>query len=553
MRSIAIGVSDFRNIIANNCFYVDKTKFIEELVNDMTAVHLITRPRRFGKTLNLSMLKYFYDIEGNTENRKLFDGLYISNSLAMSEQGKYPVIFLSFKDVKADSSLEMMENIAILMKNLYDKFEYIREKLNQSNLMEFDEIWLKKDNANLRGALLNLCSYLKEYYNQDVILLIDEYDTPMVSAYEHGYYDEIKMFFTTLYGSALKENPALKKAVLTGGIMRISKENIFSGLNNVKVNSILEDDFAEYFGITEKEVEKSLIEYGLEERLPEVQKWYNGYIFGGVRVYNPFSITNFLDRKKIMPYWVNTSSNTLINKVLKEASSSIFEELSKLFQRKTINKTIDVYSNFNELKNTEQIWYLLTNAGYLTPVEEIDFGKYSIRIPNEEVHYFFERDFIRNFLGSVDNFDRTLSYLLEGDFDNFTYELENIMLNSVSCFDFNSNSKESHYHVFILGMLLGLRRRYYIHSNREGGRGRYDLVVEPMEKSKNGLVIEFKVAKEKEDLEKASEEALAQIEEKRYYEGLRDRGVEKIILVGISFYQRDFKLQGKIIKGVVAI
>lgn len=553
MRSIAIGVSDFRNIIANNCFYVDKTKFIEELVNDMTAVHLITRPRRFGKTLNLSMLKYFYDIEGNTENRKLFDGLYISNSLAMSEQGKYPVIFLSFKDVKADSSLEMMENIAILMKNLYDKFEYIREKLNQSNLMEFDEIWLKKDNANLRGALLNLCSYLKEYYNQDVILLIDEYDTPMVSAYEHGYYDEIKMFFTTLYGSALKENPALKKAVLTGGIMRISKENIFSGLNNVKVNSILEDDFAEYFGITEKEVEKSLIEYGLEERLPEVQKWYNGYIFGGVRVYNPFSITNFLDRKKIMPYWVNTSSNTLINKVLKEASSSIFEELSKLFQRKTINKTIDVYSNFNELKNTEQIWYLLTNAGYLTPVEEIDFGKYSIRIPNEEVHYFFERDFIRNFLGSVDNFDRTLSYLLEGDFDNFTYELENIMLNSVSCFDFNSNSKESHYHVFILGMLLGLRRRYYIHSNREGGRGRYDLVVEPMDKRKNGLVIEFKMAKEKEELEKASEEALAQIEEKRYYEGLRDRGVERIILVGISFYQRDFKLQGKIIKGVVAI
>lgn len=547
MRPIAIGVSDFRNIIANNCFYVDKTKFIEELVNDMTAVHLITRPRRFGKTLNLSMLKYFYDIEGNTENRKLFDGLYISNSLAMSEQGKYPVIFLSFKDVKADSSLEMMENIAILMKNLYDKFEYIREKLNQSNLMEFDEIWLKKDNANLRGALLNLCSYLKEYYNQDVILLIDEYDTPMVSAYEHGYYDEIKMFFTTLYGSALKENPALKKAVLTG-IMRISKENIFSGLNNVKVNSILEDDFAEYFGITEKEVEKSLIEYGLEERLPEVQKWYNGYIFGGVRVYNPFSITNFLDRKKIMPYWVNTSSNTLINKVLKEASSSIFEELSKLFQRKTINKTIDVYSNFNELKNTEQIWYLLTNAGYLTPVEEIDFGKYSIRIPNEEVHYFFERDFIRNFLGSVDNFDRTLSYLLEGDFDNFTYELENIMLNSVSCFDFNSNSKESHYHVFILGMLLGLRRRYYIHSNREGGRGRYDLVVEPMDKSKNGLVIEFKVAKEKEELEKASEEALAQIEEKRYYEGLRDRGIKRIILVGISFYQRDFKLQGKIIK-----
>lgn len=547
MRPIAIGVSDFRNIIANNCFYVDKTKFIEELVNDMTAVHLITRPRRFGKTLNLSMLKYFYDIEGNTENRKLFDGLYISNSLAIKEQGKYPVIFLSFKDVKALNAKDMFVQLRILISNLFNQYKDIRDSLDERDKINFERIWYGEEGQNYNDSLKFLANCLKEYYNQDVILLIDEYDTPMVSAYEHGYYDEIKMFFTTLYGSALKENPALKKAVLTG-IMRISKENIFSGLNNVKVNSILEEDFAEYFGITEKEVEESLIEYGLEERLPEVQKWYNGYIFGGVRVYNPFSITNFLDRKKIMPYWVNTSSNTLINKVLKEASSSIFEELSKLFQRETINKTIDVYSNFNELKNTEQIWYLLTNAGYLTPVEEIDFGKYSIRIPNEEVHYFFERDFIRNFLGSVDNFDRTLSYLLEGDFDNFTYELENIMLNSVSCFDFNSNSKESHYHVFILGMLLGLRRRYYIHSNREGGRGRYDLVVEPMDKSKNGLVIEFKVAKEKEDLEKASEEALAQIEEKRYYEGLRERGVEKIILVGISFYQRDFKLQGKIIK-----
>lgn len=552
MRPIAIGVSDFRNIIANNCFYVDKTKFIEELVNDMTAVHLITRPRRFGKTLNLSMLKYFYDIEGNTENRKLFDGLYISNSSAIKEQGKYPVIFLSFKDVKALNAKDMFVQLRILISNLFNQYKDIRDSLDERDKINFERIWYGEEGQNYNDSLKFLANCLKEYYNQDVILLIDEYDTPMVSAYEHGYYDEIKMFFTTLYVSALKENPALKKAVLTG-IMRISKENIFSGLNNEKVNSILEEDFAEYFGITEKEVEESLIEYGLEERLPEVQKWYNGYIFGGVRVYNPFSITNFLDRKKIMLYWVNTSSNTLINKVLKEASSSIFEELSKLFKGETIEKSIDIYSNFNELKSSKQIWYLLTNTGYLTPVEEIDFGKYSIRIPNEEVHYFFERDFIDKFLGDMDEFNNIFNYLLEGDFDNFTYELENIMLNSVSCFDFNSNSKESHYHVFILGMLLGLRRRYYIYSNREGGRGRYDLVVEPMDKSKNGLVIEFKVAKEKEDLEKVSEEALAQIEEKRYYEGLRDRGVEKIILVGISFYQRDFKLQGKIIKGVVTI
>lgn len=546
MRPIGIGVSDFKKIITTGCFYVDKTKFIEEITNNRAEVQLITRPRRFGKTLNLSMLKYFYDIEERDENRKLFNGLYIESSPVMSEQGKYPVIFLSFKDIKERTAQEMKGNLENLLKDLYNDYQYIRKNLNESELIDFDNIWLKNDSSNLAKSLLNLCKYLKKYYNQDVILLIDEYDTPMVSAYENGYYEEIKSFFTGLFGSSLKENPALKKAVLTG-IMRISKENIFSGLNNVKVNSILEENFAEYFGITEEEVEKSLVEYGMESKLPEVQKWYNGYIFGGVRVYNPFSITNFLDRKKIMPYWVNTSSNSLINKVLKEANNSIFDELSKIFQRETIEKTIDAYSNFNELKNSKQIWYLLTNAGYLTPVEEVDYGKYSLRIPNEEVHYFFQRDFIDKFLGDEDDFNNVLAHLLEGDFEEFTYELENIMLNSVSCFDFNANSKESHYHVFILGILLGIRREYYIHSNRESGRGRYDLMLEPMDKSKNGLVIEFKVAKDEGNLEIASKEALSQIEAKKYDVELRERGVKNIILVGMSFYKKEFKVLGKIL------
>lgn len=391
-RRIGIGVSDFKNIIAGNCFYVDKTKFIEDLVNDMTAVHLITRPRRFGKTLNMSMLKYFYDIEEKDENRKLFGELYISKSPVMKEQGKYPVIFLSFKDIKALNANDMFTQLRVLISNLFSQYKNIRESLDERDKINFDRIWYGEEGQNYNDSLKFLTRCLKEYYNQDIILLIDEYDTPIVSAYEHGYYDEIKLFFTILFGSVLKENPSLKKAVLTG-IMRISKENIFSGLNNVKVNSILEEEFAEYFGITEKEVEESLIEYQLQDRLAEVQKWYNGYIFGGVRVYNPFSITNFLDRKKIMPYWVNTSNNALINKVLKEASSSIFEELFKLFKGNIIEKTIDIYSNFNELRNTEQIWYLLINAGYLTPVEEIDFDEYSIKIPNEEIYYFFEREF----------------------------------------------------------------------------------------------------------------------------------------------------------------
>ena len=547
MRKIGIGVSDFKDIIEQEYFYVDKTKFIEEISENGAIVQLITRPRRFGKTLNMSMLRYFYDISGKDTNRKLFNNLYIENSATIEEQGKYPVIFISFKDIKALTIEEMYSQVRTLISEIYDNYKFLRENLDERDRVIFDKIWTEDKSGNYFNSLKQLAKYLKEYYNQDVILLIDEYDTPMVSAYENGYYDEIKSFFTGLFGSALKENPALKKAVLTG-IMRISKENIFSGLNNIRVNTILESDFSQYFGLTEKEVENSLVEYGLEARLDEVQKWYNGYIFGGVRVYNPFSITNFLDRKKIMPYWVNTSSNSLINKVLKEANSSIFEELSRLFQRETISKTIDIYSNFNELNSPEQIWYLLTNSGYLTPVEEIDFGKYSIRIPNEEVHYFFERDFISHFLGSIDNFDKTLEYLLSGDLEDFSYELESIMESNVSCFDFTSKSKESHYHVFILGMLLGLRRKYYIHSNREGGRGRYDLVVEPMDKSKNGLVIEFKVARSKEELLSSSEEALKQIEEKNYTRELKMRGIKRVVLVGISFYQREFEVVGKVIE-----
>ncbi len=544
MKPIGIGIDDFREIILTNSFYVDKTKFIEEIEKDTSKVQLITRPRRFGKTLNMSMLKYFYSIENRDKNRELFSNLYIEKSPIFLEQGKYSVIFLSFKDIKATSISEMIDGIKSLMKNLYDSFEYVRERLNPSNLIEFDEIWLKKDENTLKNSLVNLTKYLYQYYNQEVILLIDEYDTPIISAYEYGYYDEIKTFFTTMYGSVLKGNLSLRKAVLTG-IMRISKENIFSGLNNIKVNSILERDFSEYFGLTEEEVEQSLKEYRIEYKLNEIQTWYNGYNFGGTRVYNPFSITNYLKRKKIMPYWVNTSSNALINKVLKEANSSIFKELSKLFQGEVIEKIIDIYSNFNELRNTEQIWYLLTNAGYLTIVNEIDFDEYSIRIPNEEIYYFFERDFIKNFIGDRRDFKDILDYFLEGDFENFTYELEKIMLTNVSCFDFDSNADEAYYHVFILGMMLALRREYYVSSNKEAGRGRFDLILEPRDKSRNGFVIEFKAPDSEKNLEKESQEALNQIEKNCYDVELKARGVERVYYVGMAFYKREFKLAWK--------
>ena len=544
MKPIGIGIDDFREIILTNSFYVDKTKFIEELEKDTSKVQLITRPRRFGKTLNMSMLKYFYNIENRDENRKLFSNLYIEKSPIFSEQGKYPIIFISFKDIKADNLDRMYSELRRNFSELFDNYKFLRKNLDERAIEIFDSIWKEKIGANYSNSLKFLCKCLYEYYNQEVILLIDEYDTPIISAYEYGYYDKIKTFFTTMYGSALKGNLSLKKAVVTG-IMRISKENIFSGLNNIKVNSILESSFSQYFGLTEEEVEQSLRDYGIEYKLEEIQTWYNGYNFGGTRVYNPFSITSYLDSKKIMPYWVNTSSNTLINKILKEANNSIFKELSKLFQGGVIEKTIDIYSNFNELRNTEQIWYLLTNAGYLTPVKEIDYDKYSLKIPNEEVHYFFERDFIKSFLGGRDDFDSVLRYFLDGDFENFSYELEKILLTNVSCFDFSANADEGYYHVFILGMMLALRREYYVRSNKEAGRGRFDLVLEPKDKRKNGFVIEFKAPNSEKSLEKESEEALGQIIKNRYDVELRERGIKNIYYVGMAFYKRDFKLVWK--------
>ena len=545
MKSIGIGIDDFRTIIKEECFYLDKTKFIEEIVENKTQVQLITRPRRFGKTLNMSMLKYFYSIEDRDENRELFNDLYIEKSPVFEEQGKYPVIFLSFKDIKAKTADSCIKSITILIGELYKKYRFLMDVLD-----ELDRpIYMRYATNNigieeLEKSLITLCSFLSNYYKECVILLIDEYDTPIISSYEYGYYDEIKNFFTTMYGSVLKGNLSLKKAVLTG-IMRISKENIFSGLNNIRVNSILDKNFAQYFGLTEEEVESSLRDYGIEYKLEEIQTWYNGYNFGGVRVYNPFSITSYLDNRKIMPYWVNTSSNTLINKVLKEANTSIFEDLSKLFQGEEIEKTIDIYSNFSDLKSAEQIWYLLTNAGYLTPVKELGYDKYSLKIPNEEVHYFFERDFIKSFLGSRDNFDNILKYLLVGDFESFTYELEKIMLTSVSCFDFSANADEGYYHVFVLGMVLALRKEYYIYSNRESGRGRYDLLLEPRDRKRNGFVIEFKAPDSKKYLEKESEEALKQIEKNRYFMELKERGVSNIFLVGMAFNKRDFRLSWK--------
>ena len=340
MKKIPIGVDNFKKIITDNYFYIDKTKFIEEIVNDGAEVKLFTRPRRFGKTLNMSMLKTFFDIKEAEENRKLFDNLYIKNSLVFAEQGKYPVILISMKEVIGNSLEELYNSLKTVCSDLYEKHNYIRKYLNERNLEFFDEIWKRRD-TDYSTALKFLSEILENYYNKKVIVLIDEYDVPLTSAYEHGYYNEAVVLFKKIYGSVLKTNSSLRMGVLTGAI-RVAQAGIFSDLNNLKVNTILSKAYDEYFGLTELEVENSLKEYGIEYKLEEVKSWYDGYKFGNAEVYNPWSILNYIDNKELKEYWINTSGNILIKDLLLLSKATVFDDLEKLINGEEILSLIHI-------------------------------------------------------------------------------------------------------------------------------------------------------------------------------------------------------------------
>ena len=333
-KGIGIGVEDFSEVIKENCYYIDKTKWIGEILEDKSKIKLFTRPRRFGKTLNMSMLKYFFNVENKEENKKLFSGLDIEKSEYMSEQGQYPVIFISLKSIKAKTWEEAIQEIRLLVLELFSEYKYLLEDLDEYDLPRFKKYLMgNADFSELKNALLFLTRMLFQKYKKEVILLIDEYDSPLISAYEYHYYSDAIAFFKVFYGEALKTNQYLKMGVMTG-ILRVAKENIFSGLNNLEVHTILDDEFTEYFGIMEDEVEKALEDFGLEYELKDVQKWYNGYLFGNRKVYNPWSIVNFLKNGNLKPYWVNTSGNALIKLYLKKLRDSIFDDFTKLLNKK---------------------------------------------------------------------------------------------------------------------------------------------------------------------------------------------------------------------------
>ena len=539
-KGIGIGVEDFSEVIKENCYYIDKTKWIGEILEDKSKIKLFTRPRRFGKTLNMSMLKYFFNVENKEENKKLFNGLDVEKSEYMSEQGQYPVIFISLKSIKAKTWEEAIQEIRLLVLELFSEYKYLLEDLDEYDLPRFKKYLLgNADFSELKNALLFLTRILFQKYKKEVILLIDEYDSPLISAYEHHYYSDAIAFFKVFYGEALKTNQYLKMGVMTG-IIRVIKAGIFSDLNNLRVYSILNRQYPDFFGFNGEEVEKALKDFDIEYKLSDVKLWYNGYKFGNSEVYNPWSILNFLKDGKLAPYWIDTSGNFLINQILKNTDSEIMETLEALFNGETVEENISGNSDLSSLLGQEEIWELLLFSGYLTINEKIgeDYEDvYSLRLPNREVREFFRKKFIDvNFGESM--FRKAMEGLKNLKFNIFQKYLQNILLKSTSFMD---TKNEDFYHGLVLGMMFYLDNHYYVKSNEESGLGRYDVVIEPKNKNNRGFILEFKVVKNEDNLEKVSEEAIEQIMEKKYDVGLKDRGVKDVTFVGVAFC-------GKIVK-----
>ena len=540
MKRLAIGIDDFRKIIKEDCYYVDKTKFIEDVLQDASNVKLFTRPRRFGKTLNMSMLKYFFDVRESEENRELFNGLDIEKSKYIDEQGKYPTILISLKSIKYETWEESLEQLKSLISNLYNEFEYIRESLNESEIELFNDIWFKKENGEYANSLKNLTSFLYKYYKKEVILLIDEYDIPLITAHKYGYYDEIINFYKIFLGEALKTNQYLKMGVLTG-IIRVIRTGIFSDLNNLKVYSILEKKYSDFFGFTEEEVKEALQFFDIEEELVNVKYWYDGYKFGDSELYNPWSIINFLDGRELKNYWVGTSENFLIKNILENSTSRTNEILEKLFNEEEVEEAITGTSDLSILMDSKEVWELLLFSGYLTVKEKIDEDIYSLKLPNMEVKKLFKKEFINVHFG-ISLFRKTMEALKSLKFNDFEKYFQEIMLKSTSNWD---TSKEAFYHGLSLGMLSYLDNDYYVTSNFEAGFGRYDVILEPKNKNNRAFILEFKVTDDENKLEKLSEEAIKQIEEKRYDINLKSRGIKEITFVGIAFYGKKLKVSYK--------
>ena len=481
----------------------------------------------------------------------------ISKSKYFEKQGNYPVISISFRNYDEENWENGFKTIKSVIKRLYGDYKFLTEKMDDIEIEEFNSVRRGLDSVEWETTLLNLSKYLYEYYGKKVIILIDEYDQPIIDSYIKGYYDKAISFFKTFYGLVLKDNEYLEMGIMTG-ILRVAKENIFSGLNNLEVHTILDSEFTEYFGIIENEVEESLKDFDLEYELSDVQRWYNGYLFGDKKVYNPWSIINFLKKGKLKPYWVNTSGNVLIKLYLQKLKNEIFEDFSKLLKKETVLKRINDNMTFENLETNfeKNIWNLFFHSGYLTLAEEYDTMKknVNVKIPNKEILEMFSEMFIEIYFKNSDNFLDMTDTLKNRDIEKFKFELNKILLENTGIFDVSGTYKEQFYHGLMLEIILILRNEYEIMSNGFAGKGRYDLLLKPKNilDKKEGIIFELKILNNSENLshdkiheklENECEIALKQIEKKEYTSTLKNAGVEKILKIGIAFFGKEFEIK----------
>ena len=554
LKGLPIGREDFKEIRENSFYYVDKTKYIEELLLDGTQVKLFCRPRRFGKTLSMSTLRYFFDIKNGEENRKLFDGLYISNSPMMSEQGKYPVIFITMKGVSNSNFKEAFERIADKVSTLYRNYTFLLEKLDEYEKEKFSSIVSENCNSiQLSSSLRFLTELLYKYYNQKVILLIDEYDSPILSAVEKGYYTEMKDFLRAFYGDALKTNEYLQMGVLTG-IIRVTQAGIFSDLNNIENYTILKKSYSQYFGLLEAEVEEALRYYGIEYKLDEVRAWYDGYNFAGTEVYNPLSILKYIKEKELESYWINTSGNALIMEIIANSDDRVIKDLEKLFEEKELETAVDLELDMGKSLLESDIWSLMLSSGYLTIKEKIDRKNYIIKIPNKEIRTFFKDAFIKMVFKGTRYVEDVKRALLTKDLESFEIAFQNMVLESISFHNTTLNMRKEEgkevdelsysevpYQMFMLGFLTSMQDKFFVTPEQESGLGRADILLEPKNKNGVGYILEIKAARKNNRISNLAKRAHKQIDSKIYETELRKRGVVDIVKIGIAFRGKEIE------------
>ena len=548
LKGLPIGREDFKEIRENDFYYVDKTKYIEELLLDGTQVKLFCRPRRFGKTLSMSTLRYFFDIKNGEENRKLFDGLYISNSPLMSEQGKYPVIFITMKGIIGRDLEEVIKDIEVKIYELYNRYFFIEERLNPNAREVFNRLARKEGSiAEIKSSLRFLTQFLYEYYNQKVVLLIDEYDSPLLNAVEKGYYTEMKDFLRAFYGDALKTNEYLQMGVLTG-IIRVTQAGIFSDLNNIENYTILKKSYSQYFGLLEEEVEEALKYYGIEYKLDEVRAWYDGYNFAGTEVYNPLSILKYIKEKELESYWINTSGNALIMEIIANSDDRVIKDLEKLFEEKELETAVDLELDMGKSLLESDIWSLMLSSGYLTIKEKIDRKNYIIKIPNKEIRTFFKDAFIKMVFKGTRYVEDVKRALLTKDLESFEIAFQNMVLESISFHNTTLNMRKEEgkevdelsysevpYQMFMLGFLTSMQDKFFVTPEQESGLGRADILLEPKNKNGVGYILEIKAARKNNRISNLAKIAHKQIDSKIYETELRKRGVVDIVKIGIAF------------------